>query len=113
MAPACFDMSHNSDHFSMMFQAHLIFFLSSPRISCFSKGSWSLLLEIVLEAKILVLIPTGVPLSLVFFFFQWTWNIFGIHWNIYVEPGNIGNNYKGPFGDDSENLNMDYGCEEY
>lgn len=70
MAPACFDMSHNSDHFSMMFQAHLIFFLSSPRISCFSKGSWSLLLEIVLEAKILVLIPTGVPLSLVFFFFS-------------------------------------------
>lgn len=48
----------------MMFQVHLIFCLPSPRISFFPRGPGSFYQRMVLEAKILVFIPTGVLLSL-------------------------------------------------
>lgn len=94
----CFHMSHHSDHFQVMFQAHLVFLLLSPRIGYCSKGPWLLLMEAVLESTILVLIPTGMPLSLGFF------PPVDIEYiGIYIGPKNIGNNHNGPFCSDSEN----------
>lgn len=91
-----------------MFQAHLIFLLLSPRIDCCSKGPWLLLMGVVLESTILVVIPTGMPLSLRLF------PPVDIEYiGIYIGPENIGNNYKGPFCNDSEKLNMDCGCNKY
>lgn len=68
MTPVCFDMSHSSEIFSVIFQDHLICFLPSPRISYFSKGTSFLLLENGSRRKwFLVLTSTGVPPSLGFF----------------------------------------------
>ena len=99
IVPTCSDTFHLSEHFSkMLFGSPYTFPAPAPESAVFLRGHGSSSWRMVLEAKVLVLIPTGVLLSVRFS--EWIYN-----WlNIYIGPRNMKNSYKGPLGDKFTNF---------
>lgn len=68
IVPLCSDMFHLSEHFTiMLFGSPYTFPAPAPESAVFSGGPGSSSWRMVIEAKVLVLIPIGVPLSVCFF----------------------------------------------